>query len=519
MAEAARSENVNRFVASARRLIAVQIVVALVALLAAGVAGGVIYLAILEQEKSIGLAKTSKELAEVAEKAQAQAKTEKDAALAAIAQSELLAGQLQQARLVLTATLPEDYASAADSLSQTLNENGGKPDRDFLALLATAYYRSADIADPETRRTRLVSAANAALGAIKADLARAPSVSDTASDVGTDTGEAQARTSRFVMDYIGMACAQAGVLADEGQTAAANMANYLAFLGVAVAIPEAVRKDVAVGLEAGENALINGECSPELLQVIRGFGLFRADESELGDVFEIEKIFLHIGREQERSISGAISDSLKAKSGLQVPRVDLIKTSYRPSVRYYYDEQFDRARSLQAEILEAAAGAGAPNWSEDVLPLIKVNRKDLPRDRLEVWLPQIGAETPEFLGNIRVDYLQRPNDGPNVRLVIQRLVPEGRFTISTPRISADQVNMVACHRNAPPAAFADFKTLTIALIEAGVPLRRIVVFTNTDPGEDAVQILASNKALEQDLLTRADVEALTSCPLGVVVQD
>ena len=486
------TQNVDRFVSSTRRLIVIQILVAIIALVAAAAAAVSIWLAIQEQDE---LRAVRAEVDDATERAEIAIENQKEVE----ARNNMLLKQLSSARRVLQASNAQDYRDAANDLQDVAAQAN---DEDLYALVATARYRSALGAQGEARWSELVGAGNSALEAFKVSTSREDFKPEEA--------------SRFFLEYLGIACAQAKALTGRGQSPKSSLLNGLQAISLRndLTMTPELEAEIASRRANNANPIVNQECSSGLLDDLGNqWSFLNAPAPNLLDTaFAIERAYLQIGRPEENALATKLGESLSVELGIQVPGVELINTEYRPSVRYYHDEQAEDAENIRDRLVAAANSLGETDWKRQSLPMIKLNLPDLPRDRIEIWLPTGGVEETPQLTEIRVEYFRRPADGLTVENTIKRLVPEGQYTVSTPYIEANSINMIACHRDAPPQVFEEFKVLAAALIEAGVPIRRVNAFGNPGKPTNKVEILASNSARAGSLISVEQVQSMQSCP-------
>lgn len=109
----------------------------------------------------------------------------------------------------------------------------------------------------------------------------------------------------------------------------------------------------------------------------------------------ITRVFLHIRTEGQRRAAANIAARLCDNRGLSVPGIELVAAprGYPPNARaiYYYPDQAADAAAIAAIVQAEIAGLGLNSWN---LPLeARLYQADnLPRDRVEIWLPETGGD-------------------------------------------------------------------------------------------------------------------------------
>lgn len=510
-----QQDNVGRFVASARRLIVIQVIMTVVALIAAGVATFLIYRSLIEQREAVQRI--------------AEAEVKEDNATKATADLADFSRLVGQMRSILQADTPEEFGAAAAKLRDEVKL---RPDEDAFTLLATAYYRSApplvigapdDLAVAANRSKRvekLREAADVLLGAVRLNQKR---VADYQPD-SAGSGDPPRHSEALYLELVAMQCALVKTLSfDPGMTPASALDELLK----TQPLPEDLKTVFIVERKLATHPLVMRECGPDLTRIAAtalGVSFETADDSlitqaAIDDAYRISRIFLHVR-------SGAPIDlAVKLEQGLEageykVPGIERVAQSaaaYRPSVRYYYDEQKGQAGDIQRQVAELASANGA-SWTADAIPLLKVDIAGLPRERVEVWLPDAdaisrgpAAAMGQQLDRLDIVYYQRPADGLTIRGVLDSLLDLTNWTVAKTQIAGDINNGLGCHPAMPPETFAQFKQLTLALFDAGMPIMQIKSYNaNTPKAPGRVEILYFPAATKP--LARADLEALMSCP-------
>ena len=551
MAAKTSSESVNRFVANARRLIIIQIIVALIALAAAALATWQISQALRQTADA------------KAQQAVAQAQQDQ-----AARDTQKLAIITQQIRPALYASTREEFETAA----QTLQPEAQQQQNEILfAMLAAAHYRAAQpqanapaptAEERETLQARLVDAAAALVEAIRLNQAKVEAFADVSSDVTHD--------EQLYVELFAMNCA---LLENETDDLAAKLSEGMA----AIETPAPVAERLSDPYFVDSNALFRRECTGDLLDTVASMldwgemtedyqlaeiePVLSDEEAEAAEVpsgsvalpppapsepnikqiaqmprfptkqivsYDISRVYMHVPSEAERKLSQTISRTVSGETGLDFPgteRVVTAKGAYKASVRYYHAEQRQQAENIQMRVAKAAQYAGA-DWNIDDIPLIQLRLPNLPRDRIEVWLPQEATpmrrkvsgikslpERDNRIDTLQVAYYKRAGDGLSASTVALRLMAPGTWSVKNPQISGERVNMLACHPDLSGRALEDFKTVAIALLDNGVPLNRIASFRDpTSKASNDVQLLYSQKGSGASVLTPEQIEAMSACP-------
>lgn len=504
MPDARSSNSIDRFVANARRLVIIQIIFALIALIVAAVASALIYKAILEQNKAAVLTKEANDAREAALLARVDADE-------AISLSQRLSGQNSILRQALIGVGTGDYDAVIESLQNNLNV-------ETYPVIATAHYLAAQ-AGGDDQMSRYVEASAALVEAIRLNQA----------EVESADSDARPETSLY-LEFAGIQCAAAASAPADSQAALEQSLTV-------ISVPEAVAEDVRDNGLFARHPLVRAECGGALMATAaRSFGIEERDArpsttdkpppppsrgpAQIDERYRISRVFMHIPSEDVRPLAKAISENVGRASGLNFPGTERVITNpaaYKASVRFYYADQIDQARSIRDQIVAAAREAGA-SWDADALPLIKLNMSDLPTERIEVWLPAgapveggVDYGDTDALTALNIVYVQRSADGQSVTSVLNRLGLRDKVRISNPQISGDRNDALACHPDLQGAGLDEFKTLATALIDNGVPIRRITVYR--DPASkpaNQVEILHSSAATGA-VLTRQEIADLTGC--------
>lgn len=106
--------------------------------------------------------------------------------------------------------------------------------------------------------------------------------------------------------------------------------------------------------------------------------------------FKVRLVFLHIRQESERGTAIRIAEALCNEHGYSIPGIERIAPP-RPyprigDLRYYHSEQEGEATRIGLSIERLMAEEGWRDTRLSVLPLVGFD--GLPRDRVEVWLPE-----------------------------------------------------------------------------------------------------------------------------------
>jgi hypothetical protein len=496
-----RHENVNRFVASARRLIIVQIIVAIVALIAAIAATVLIWRAFVEQGEA---AEATRE-AELAREDAALAKIQADQA---IQQSQRELRRIATMRPILQATTWQEYAAAADELEETARQI---PDEDVYALLAAAHYRGASPENAD-RANRLVKATALLLEATRLNKKRVDETKGSSS-----SAEKAEYNIQLFTDYIGVQCA----VLRSSDRGSADILNSLQLLAMPVDVVEILQTEN----ELRRSPIIERECGQSFLETIESF--YRIDAFSPGSFvrsvnFDIGKVFMQISDEQDRALAAAISRDLEQTSNLQVPGIERIvsaASAYKPSIRYYHQAQLRQAEEIQLAVLRSANTNNA-NWTETDIPLVKLNLADLPRDRLEVWLPSQSSlrtsRTAKFdiSTTLSVVYFQRSADGLTVLNTLENLLPEANLVVDSSQVELAAVNAINCSPDASQETMESLQQLALSLIDAGVGIKTIGAAERAGPASQ-IEIRHDAEARQRPILTEEQVKATTTCPSDV----
>ena len=509
MATDTNADHVNRFVESARRLIVIQVVVAVIALIATAVAAYFIWDALKRTD--------------VAEQ------SEEEATQAAVRYQTLVT----LTRPILQAKTDEEYLQAAYAIGDVSDEAYNE---DIYALLASAFYKGAPQLDgTDLRRAERYSVLSSA--STQAGLAIDKSIARVAK--GPEAGGQTPISPRgLYIEFAALQCALANaadpVEQEDGSLVPVDpVADVKGRIGVIKSrITPAVLERLSEADVITTNVMVMRECGPTLTPaVMEALGVTTASPPPV-DEFAIKQVYVQIGSEADRQIANYVRDWFdKTPTGPRIPSIEYVKSSdYKPSVRYYHAEQEEKAKAVRTSIIAAAALLGK-QWKDTDLPLVALNL-DLPdRNTVEVWLPvtaAAGAPTPPPVQQqaqtqapvrggkgeqqqIRVFYYQRQGDEDSVRSVLQSQLPKGAYSFERPQISGDTVNMMACHQDLSGDLLAQFKTLAGALIENGVPISYVKSYAApASKPVNRVEVLRGGET--HPLLTRADIDAMTACP-------
>lgn len=535
MATPANADNITRFVASARRLIVIQVIVAVLALVATGVAVYFIYDALKRTDNAKA--------------------TEMRARLATSQYESIVA----LTRPILQAKTPEEYRIAADALAE-------KPEsiftEDVYALLSAAYYKSAPPSDADgttaAARYDALSLANTqSLKAIDASLARLARAQAGDEDSGAAT------SPDLYLEYAALQCALAvnpDPAADTGSSSVTNpsdaddspapppeavtdtTASPLDPLSAVRAGIERIKPGLSADMQGRlaeanvfeKNAMVSRECSPQLLAEVKAaFGVTEVSAPKV-DEFAIRQIYVQVSSSGDRPLAEAIRDTINAvEGGPRIPGIEVMSgkiARYSAGVRYYHPEQAQHAETVRRTIFDAARAAGA-TWAIEAMPLVSLDLDIPDRSTIEVWLPEGSGQAPvqqtpvqqvsssaDKSEQLRVFYYQRSGDGDSVSSVLEAVLPRGSYSYESPQISGDRTNVMACNVGLSAAGFAQFKALALALIDNGVPLEFIKSYSAPAAKPvNRVEILRGNPP--RPPLIRSDIEAMTRCPdPGLIVR-
>lgn len=497
-----QTDNVSRFVQSARRLIIIQLIMTVVALIAAAGATFLIYQAMAEQKKL-----DAKEIV-----VEGKTKVAREAEARSVAFNSLAS----QMRSILQAQTPEQFRAAADRLREQVKQ---QPDEDVYTLIATAYYRSAPQSGPE-RAQVIGEAAGALVEAVRQNQKRVDSFKPTGA-----AGEEPPKHSDAL--YLELAAMQCAFVKNSQLDPTMTQQSALETVLKPQALPEAIKAAFVVERKLETHPLVMRECGTDLTPVAAAaLGLPKVTpdsapvtEAVIDELYRISRVYLHVRTQEGNPTASAVEQGLK-NAGLVVPRIDLVPfspASYRPSVRYYYPEQAEQAGVIARQVADLAKANGAI-WGVDAIPLVKVDLDDLPRDRVEVWLPDAGAVSRapmvvlgQPIDKLNILYFQRPADGLAIRDVLDGLVKKGGWSVAATQIAGDFNNGLGCHPTMPPEMFAQFKQLALALFDAGMPVMQIKSYNaNTPKPTSRVEIL--NFPAARVPLARGAIEGLATCP-------
>ena len=543
-----KSASIERFVASARRLILIQIIVGVLALGAVVIASVQIVSAVEAKKEAL----------------QEQDKAGKAIQVAEVStrRSQTFIALASMSRQILRASTPEEFAAAADALQ---DQASLVQDADVFSLLATAHYRAAgdpvtpclaaepapgapdcdeeQIADEKKARTlRLVSAAANAVEAIRAN----------AADV---SGGGEAAPTVDVTSFLDLAAFQCAAVREQAiDPSDPDIDGFLAAVSV-VTLPPQVREQLGFSpARISEHNLLRRECRGPLEPIARAWLLGAPDETgsveipadnnpagvppdvggeddptEAAEPFGISNLYFHVPDKASQELSSKIGDATARALSSQLRGTEVItqhQSSYRSSIRYYYEEQAGDAQRLRETIVREAAALGVA-LTEESLPVVQLRIANLPVDNIEVWLPQLQqvsqqAQTDQTasvsrIRALEIRYYQRPADGLRVVSALTPLVESpAELRIENPQISGDAVNAVACNPDLSGEALEEFKLMVLALMSAGVEINHISGFRRPAPGaasKPANRVEIMRSSLETDRpLQEAHIRALESCP-------
>lgn len=117
-------------------------------------------------------------------------------------------------------------------------------------------------------------------------------------------------------------------------------------------------------------------------------------ESEQADPYRITIVYLHIRSEADRADAQRLRERLRA-AGYRVPGIQLVAAprGYSANVRYYYEPQAAQSQQITARVTAAINELGIAGWTNWTPRQVSLagGYDNLPRDRLEVWLPERAA--------------------------------------------------------------------------------------------------------------------------------
>lgn len=109
----------------------------------------------------------------------------------------------------------------------------------------------------------------------------------------------------------------------------------------------------------------------------------------------ITRVFLHIRTENQRRAAANIAARLCENHSLSVPGIELVAAprGYPPNARaiYYYPDQAADAAAIAAIVQAESAGLGISGWNQPLEARL-YQAENLPRDRVEIWLPDTGGD-------------------------------------------------------------------------------------------------------------------------------
>ena len=543
-----KSASIERFVKSARRLILIQIFVGVLALGAVVVASIQIVNAVNVTEKAAQAEEDAAEATQVAE-----VSTQRSQTFIALA---------SMSRQILRASTPEEFAAAADALQ---DQASLVQDADVFSLLATAHYRAAGdpvtwclatepalgapdcdgeqvAAEKKARTLRLVSAAANAVESIRAN----------AADM---SGGGEAAPTVDVTSFLDLAAFQCAAVREQAiDPSDPDVEGFLAAVSV-VTLPPQVRDQLRFSpARISEHNVLRRECTGPLEPIARVWLLGAPDETGSQDIpednnsaglpqdvggeggqtaaaepFGISNLYFHVPDQASRALSSEIGGATARALSSRFRGTEVItqhQSSYRSSIRYYYEEQAGDAKRLRETILREAAALDVA-LTEDSLPVVQLRIANLPVDNIEVWLPELQPESQQAQADqtasvsriraLEIRYYQRPADGLRVVSALTPLVASpAELRIENPQISGDAVNAVACNPDISGESLEEFKLMVLALMSAGIEINHISGFRRPALGAaskpaNRVEILRSSFETDRPL-QEADIRALESCP-------
>lgn len=109
----------------------------------------------------------------------------------------------------------------------------------------------------------------------------------------------------------------------------------------------------------------------------------------------ITRVFLHIRTENQRRAAANIAARLCENRSLSVPGIELVAAprGYPPNARaiYYYPDQATDAAAIAAIVQAEIGGLGIGGWNQPLEARL-YQAENLPRDRVEIWLPETGGD-------------------------------------------------------------------------------------------------------------------------------
>lgn len=113
--------------------------------------------------------------------------------------------------------------------------------------------------------------------------------------------------------------------------------------------------------------------------------------AELAEAYKVKIVYLHIRDEADRADAERLRAALRER-GYRVPGIQLVAPprGYRESLRYYYDQQSVEAAAMAGQVTAIANEIGLSGWAGWTPRTLSLAGayENLPRDRVEIWLPE-----------------------------------------------------------------------------------------------------------------------------------
>lgn len=373
--------SVHAFVATARVLLVVQIIVGIAAAATALWATQAVFnyarakdVAEMAQARAAKEKQAAKDARQQADLSRLEATEAEAAANAARQRAEAYTLLAVRSRNVLQATSPKDFREAALELEGELAELsldgagllGDASEVSILALLATAQFRS-DLPDRSSKALASIDRA------IRLNNTRLDRLTQEAPLAGIDYNEG------IYLDKLSYVCA-------------ASPGEETVLINAVQTFPPAVKVALMGSGRIEGHYGVRSECPEAALRTIRtdlGRRTGEADVPTRSQLFKINRIFIHVGSEAARPDGERVKAAL---DGHYHPEgVEVIGRSFRPGVRYYYPEQKSQAEEIAGRI----AAAYGDDWPEaEFRTVLLRGYQGLPRDQVEVWLPPL-SEPPQ----------------------------------------------------------------------------------------------------------------------------
>ena len=370
--------SVHAFVATARVLLVVQIIVGIAAAATALWATQAVFnyaraktVAEAAQARAAKEKQAAKDAREEADVSRREATEAEAAANAARQRAEAYTLIAVRSRNVLQATSPQDFREAALELESELAELsldgagllGDASEVSILALLATAQFRS----DLPERSNKALASIDRAIRLNNTRLAR---LTQEASLAGIDYNEG------IYLDKLSYVCA-------------ASPGEETVLINAIQTFPPAVKVALMGSGRIEGHYGVRSECPEAALRTIRTDLGRRTDAAEApsrSELFRISRIFIHVETEAARPDGERVKAALDGHFRPQ--GVQVIGKAFRPGVRYYYPEQRTQAEEIAGRI----AAAYGDDWpGAEFRTVLLRGYQGLPRDQVEVWLPPLSA--------------------------------------------------------------------------------------------------------------------------------